>query len=148
MIGSLIPELSRLVLEASQTNQTNATKIENFIAGTINSVVGIVLVIGLAAGMAGIVIYIMMGVLQMQVFTGLFAGGAGRRIWEGLEISIAIPAIIAILYSLNLMATNGWFGPYTGDKAVGTMGWMIHEIWLYISKELKDIFKMLTGTST
>ncbi len=140
MVSSLIFEISRLILATDQT-----TQIENYIAGIINSVVDIALVIGLAAGIAGIVLYIMIGILQMQVFTGLFAGGAGRRIWEGLEISITIPVIIAILYTLDAMAKQGMFGTYTDT---GTMGWMIDQIWLYISRRLSDIFGMLTGSSS
>ena len=143
MIGSLTIELNKLVLAASQTNQTNATAIENFMSGTINSVVDVALIIGLLAGIAGIVLYIMIGVLQMQVFTGLFAGGAGRRIWEGLEISITIPVIIAILYTLDVMAQQNMFGAY---KTTGTMGYVIDQIWTYISARLKEMFTKLTAT--
>jgi len=116
------------------TNQT----LENWISSTINTIVGILLLLGILGGIAGIIIYIAVGVFEIQLFTGAFSSSGMRKIMHGMYVMIIIPVVIGILYLLNQFAVNGML--YSNVNDPGSIAWMINQIWKYIIKALGKVF--------
>lgn len=114
------------------------TTLEEWVRTTINTIVGILLTLGILGGVAGIIIYIAVGVLEVQLFTGMFSSSGMRKLMHGLYSTIIIPVAIGILYLLDQFAVQGML--YSNVNDPGSIAWMIHMIWTWIIDKITKVF--------
>ncbi len=115
------------------------TGLESQLRAIIDGVVGVMLILGILGGIAGIAIYLAVGFFEMQLFTNLLATSGGRKIIHALQAFIFIPIVIGILFLLNSFAEQGLLG----STEPGSFAWMIMQVWKWILQKLMGIF---TGT--
>jgi hypothetical protein len=118
--------------------QTGNQTLANWISNTVNTIVGVLLLLGILSGIAGIIVYIAVGVFEIQLFTGAFSSSGMRKIMHGMYTMIIIPVVIGILYLFNQFAVNGML--YSNVNDTGSIAWMIHQIWIWISSRLSQLF--------
>jgi len=115
----MVVDLYRILVLAEEAN------LQTWLKGTISTIAGILIVLGILGGIAGIIIYIAVGILEIQLFTGMFSSSGMRKIMHSLYAMIIIPVTIGILFILNSLAVNGYLGP----RDEGSIAWMIEHIW-------------------
>jgi len=115
----MVVDLYRILVLAEEAN------LQTWLKDTISTIAGILIVLGILGGIAGIIIYIAVGILEIQLFTGMFSSSGMRKIMHSLYAMIIIPVTIGILFILNSLAVNGYLGP----RDEGSIAWMIEHIW-------------------
>ena len=119
-----------------------AGNLTEWISTTVKTIAGIGITLGLLVGIAGVIMYIAVGVLEIQLFTGMFSTSGMRKVLHGMYTFIIIPAVIGVLYVLNSLAVNGML--YSNVNDPGSVGWMIHQIWSWIIDAIMRVFGVST----